>query len=494
VEVQQTLQGDDPLFTKPKLTENLLKKPPFRFIHDCISGVQKTTGFGPGLFSDGEMDAKAVAADKEAKNVYLSKIIQCVSLVLGEAVIAKPQKIMAGLEPENTSAFLIQLARAARQSRDTDQGAGAVQQVLGDGAAETAPESASEAPPPPQEAPPPVPEPEEAPLPPPAAPEPQMPAAPAAEEKKLERASSRGSGRRGESRDSNRSREKDRSREDKDRGREEKEKERRDRKDKERKERKREEEEATRAPDPPSPERPPTAQRMGGMRPQSARRGPPRAGSRPQDNVPKENLVPTEGPKLFVEGEKEDDDDVEVVTESEPVFGGTVGNALDGEGQGALVKDILDAQKQLAQDSQPQAEEEEASTGTGIVLKRRGSTKLAAQPAVAKASDLGALRTSIQTLCQSAMPLGKSMDYLQEDLENMKKELKFWMNEYRLYQAKLAEQQRYTEDLLNPQATLADVDNQIRQAKERIKGMKAQVLRNDDTIGKLLGMVVSGSR
>lgn len=92
------------------------------------------------------------------------------------------------------------------------------------------------------------------------------------------------------------------------------------------------------------------------------------------------------------------------------------------------------------------------------------------------------------------MPLGKSMDYLQEDLENMKKELKFWMNEYRMYQARLAEQQRFTEDLLNPQATLADTDNQIRQAKERIKGMKSHIQRNNETISKLLGMVVTGNR
>lgn len=66
--------------------------------------------------------------------------------------------------------------------------------------------------------------------------------------------------------------------------------------------------------------------------------------------MPKESLVPPEGPKLFVEGEKDDDDDdVEVVTETEPVFGGTMSSNAGAEGQGALVKDILDAQKQLAQ-------------------------------------------------------------------------------------------------------------------------------------------------
>jgi TRAF3-interacting protein 1 len=34
----------------------------------------------------------------------------------------------------------------------------------------------------------------------------------------------------------------------------------------------------------------------------------------------------------------------------------------------------------------------------------------------------------------------------------------------------------------------------MRQAKDRIRGMKAQVLRNDETIGKLLAMVVSGAK
>jgi len=226
-------------------------------------------------------------------------------------------------------------------------------------------------------------------------------------------------------------------------------------------------------------------------RPQSARRGPPKAGSRPQDSVTRESLVPTEGPKVFTEGE-DDDDEVEIVTEAEPVLTAAAPADASADGQGALVKDILSAQKQLAQDTL--AGEEEEAGGTGIVLKRRGSSKGAAQPAAAKASDLGQLRASIQTLCQSAMPLGKSMDYLQEDLENMKKELSFWMNEYRIYQAKLAEQQRYQDNLLNPEASVADLDNQIQQAKERIKGMKAQVLRNDETINKLLSMVVSGSR
>jgi TRAF3-interacting protein 1 len=64
---QDVLQGaDNPLVKKPKLTDKLLSKPPFRFLHDVISEVQRNTGFAPGLFTDDELVADNVK-DKDSK-------------------------------------------------------------------------------------------------------------------------------------------------------------------------------------------------------------------------------------------------------------------------------------------------------------------------------------------------------------------------------------------------------------------------------------------
>lgn len=63
---------------KPALTDKLLKKPPFRFLHDIVISVIKETSFLKGLFSSQELMSENVK-EKDAKVAFLNKLIDAVS-------------------------------------------------------------------------------------------------------------------------------------------------------------------------------------------------------------------------------------------------------------------------------------------------------------------------------------------------------------------------------------------------------------------------------
>lgn len=128
----QQLLGE--LITRPKLTEKLLQKPPFRFLHDIVMEVIKATGFGRGLYSDFECDSANVA-DKNQKMNFLEKIIKLVGVQLNTLVEARPNRIVAGLDPQNTNSFLQLLAVAAKHMPDSTSAVRTVLEQFGDGSA-----------------------------------------------------------------------------------------------------------------------------------------------------------------------------------------------------------------------------------------------------------------------------------------------------------------------------------------------------------------------
>lgn len=63
-----------------------------------------------------------------------------------------------------------------------------------------------------------------------------------------------------------------------------------------------------------------------------------------------------------------------------------------------------------------------------------------------------------------------------------------------MYADRLLEAQRAAGDLTAVERQVADADAQIKAARDRIATLRAAVLRNDETVQKLLRMVVAGGK
>lgn len=85
-----------------------------------VAAVAYQTGFGQGLYSDDELDSSLVKA-KPAKIAYLDKLIMLIGTSLNTLVDARPNKIVAGLEADNTNRMLQLLALAAVENPDSSR-------------------------------------------------------------------------------------------------------------------------------------------------------------------------------------------------------------------------------------------------------------------------------------------------------------------------------------------------------------------------------------
>ncbi|CAN7984202.1 unnamed protein product [Ixodes hexagonus] len=111
---------------KPPLQEKLLKKPPFRFLHDIIHNVIKASKFLDGLYTPDELASENIK-DKESKIAFLQKAIDAVIMVTGTHLTVRPSKIVSGHEAEKTNEFLQLMAKAASKKLDSSE---AVKRVL----------------------------------------------------------------------------------------------------------------------------------------------------------------------------------------------------------------------------------------------------------------------------------------------------------------------------------------------------------------------------
>lgn len=96
------------------------------------------------------------------------------------------------------------------------------------------------------------------------------------------------------------------------------------------------------------------------------------------------------------------------------------------------------------------------------------------------------LRTSIQSLTRAANPLGKLLNYLQEDIEMMEHELTTWINMRKQITNDINKQITLNEDSIKPMETqMQELNDSIEKQKREIVTIHANIARNDARIVQL---------
>ncbi len=64
--------------------------------------------------------------------------------------------------------------------------------------------------------------------------------------------------------------------------------------------------------------------------------------------------------------------------------------------------------------------------------------------------DLDYIKKVVQALCKNTNPLGKSLDFIRDDIENMNNEKNEWRQQYIKATQKMKQEQRKSEEILIP--------------------------------------------
>uniref|UniRef100_UPI00398EA8E1 TRAF3-interacting protein 1 isoform X2 n=1 Tax=Pristiophorus japonicus TaxID=55135 RepID=UPI00398EA8E1 len=236
-------------------------------------------------------------------------------------------------------------------------------------------------------------------------------------------------------------------------------------------------------------------------RPGSARPAPPRVKKQESGDSPSErigsakhvsNVIVDKGKNVE---EEEDDDDQQFLVEEavsqlpdmpdmEPV---TAVELHDSEDHGGLVKKILETKKDYESSKSATKHKDQEKTIISETAKKKERELVA--------KEIEKLRTSIQTLCRSALPLGKIMDYIQEDMDSMQNELSMWRRENKKHAESLLREQSVTDTAVEPLKTeLAELEQLIKDQQDKNCAVKANVLKNEDKIQKMISSINFSSR
>ncbi|GIY56353.1 TRAF3-interacting protein 1 [Caerostris darwini] len=237
--------------------------------------------------------------------------------------------------------------------------------------------------------------------------------------------------------------------------------------------------------------RPPSA-RPPSARPSSSRPAPPRIRIRhvvenqepelrPTTAKPVENVILDQGPA------SDEEEEAFIVIESEAteqlkVQSSNLPAETPEEDKGSLVKKLLETKKDLEGGSQ--------HTPTKKVEIDRTQMSQTSHERHSASKELAQLRNFVQSLSKTAVPLGRMLDFLQEDLDSMKMELRMWKEEHEQNLIALHKEQSATESLLEPlRAQLDDLDQVVQNQLDANSALKASITRNDERIQRMLASV-----
>merc|ERR1711924_180343 len=179
----------------------------------------------------------------------------------------------------------------------------------------------------------------------------------------------------------------------------------------------------------------------------------------------KRKISATSGLILESEEVKDDSDSDEDGTDATNTLQGTIGG--DGQPQGKLVAHILAT-------AGKGKEKETEEKGGPFNFKRLPSARPGNRSeGLFSKQQIELLAAQIQAIGQSASPLGKCIDYVYEDIEQMQTELAKWRKDYQQQTAEL-------------ETELRKHEVNIAEQNKKIFAMKAQIFRNDKALEKLV--------
>jgi len=217
----------------------------------------------------------------------------------------------------------------------------------------------------------------------------------------------------------------------------------------------------------PAPERPKTSRRV----------------KKVANDAPLESSKIKKEVEIMVDGDDdEEDDDPYVVVETKAAPTPTIDPNADkddddDEEKGFLMRKIQD-KKNI--DAEALKENPENAAIVKSLAAREEKRKKERE---AVTSEVAVLREGIQTLCRTANPLGKIVDYVQEDVDAMQAEMGMWQEELAANKNKIADDAAETDKYLQPlKVKLYELDQQILDQQAMIRAVKATIFQNDEKI------------